>query len=304
MKRVVSVSIGSSKRDHTATVELLGETIEISREGTDGDHDKAIARIRELDGKIDAFGLGGFDLYLWAAGKRYTIREAKRVADAAVATPILDGSGLKNTLERYAVRFLSDELGLDLRGKKVLMTAAVDRFGMAEGLHAAGAEITFGDLIFGLGIPYPIRTWRQFVLIAKLLLPIVVLLPYDMLYPTGSEQEKEPDPKYARYYEDAEMIAGDFLFVRQYMPADMTGKWVLTNTTTPEDVEELRRRGAELLVTTTPRLQGRSFGTNVMEATLVALQGAKGPLSAEEYMDLIRRLDFKPDVIWLQRGGD
>lgn len=301
MKRIVGVSIGSSKRDHTVEVELLGEKCVISREGTDGDQEEAIARIKELDGTVDAFGLGGFDLYLWANGKRYTIREAKKVASAAVKTPILDGSGLKNSLERYAVKYLTDELGLDLEGKKVLMTAAVDRFGMAEGLHEAGARITFGDLIFGLGIPYPIRTWRQFKILAAILLPIVVQLPYEMIYPTGSEQEKEPDQRYARYYDEAEMIAGDFLFVRKYMPHDMTGKWVLTNTTTATDVEELRKRGCELLVTTTPRLDGRSFGTNVMEATLVALKGASGPLSADEYMSLIRELGFKPDVTWLQR---
>ncbi len=298
----MSVSIGSSKRDHSVEIELLGERVQISREGTDGDQDKALARIKELDGTIDAFGLGGFDLYLWAAGKRYTIREAKNVAAAAVKTPILDGSGLKNSLERDAIAYLRDDLGLELAGKRVLMTAAVDRFGMAEALHEAGCEITFGDLIFGLGIPYPIRTWRQFVIIARILLPIVVLLPFDIIYPTGSEQEKEPDPKYARYYHDADIIAGDYLFVRKYMPEDMAGKWVLTNTTTPSDVEDLRSRGVELLVTTTPRIQGRTFGTNVMEATMVALKGASGPLTPEEYMDMIRQLGFRPDVQLLQEG--
>lgn len=295
----MSVSIGSSKRDKEVVVELLGEEVKIRREGTDGDRKKAIARIKELDGKIDAFGLGGFDLYLYAAGKRYTIREAKAVAKAAVKTPMLDGSGLKNSLERYAVNYLVDECGIKLAGKKVLMTSAVDRFGMAEALHQAGAEITFGDLIFGLGIPIPVRTWESFEFLAKLLLPVIVQMPYDMLYPTGSEQEKESDPKYAKYYEDADIIAGDFLFVRKYMPADMKHKWILTNTTTAADVEDMRKRGVELLVTTTPRLDGRSFGTNMMEATIVALKGADGPLSPEEYMGMIGELGFKPDVQWL-----
>ncbi|TLM83543.1 MAG: quinate 5-dehydrogenase [Actinobacteria bacterium] len=302
MKEVVSVSIGSSTRDKEVVVNLLGQDITIRREGTDGDRVKAVNRFKELDGHVDAFGLGGFDLYLYAAGKRYTIREAKAVAKAAVKTPLVDGSGLKNSLERYAVNYLVDELGLELAGKKVLMTAAVDRFGMAEALHSVGADITFGDLVFGLGIPIPIRTWKTFELVAKILLPIVVQLPYDMIYPTGSEQEKESDPKYARYYEEAELIAGDFLLVRKYMPADMTGKWVLTNTTTEADVAELRKRGVELLVTTTPRLEGRSFGTNMMEATIVALKGADGPLSADEYLAAIHELGFVPDVQWLQKG--
>jgi hypothetical protein len=194
-----------------------------------------------------------------------------------------------------------DELGLELAGKKVLMTAAVDRFGMAEGLHEAGCQITFGDLIFGLGIPIPIRTWGSFKTLARLLLPIIVLLPYEMIYPIGSEQEKAPDPKYRRYYEAADIIAGDFILVRKYMPEDMTGKWVLTNTTTAADVDLMRERGVELLVTTTPRLEGRSFGTNMMEATMVALKGAKGPLEPQEYLDLFKQAGFHPEATWLQK---
>ena len=64
MKRVVSVSIGSSSRDHEVNVSLLGEEFNVSRRGTDGDLDKACALLRELAGKVDAIGLGGLDIYL------------------------------------------------------------------------------------------------------------------------------------------------------------------------------------------------------------------------------------------------
>ena len=98
MKRVVSVSLGSKKRDHQCEVELLGERVEISRRGTDGDLKAAVALLRELDGKVDAFGMGGIDRYLFAGKRRYEIRDAMRLVEAARVTPIVDGSGLKNTL--------------------------------------------------------------------------------------------------------------------------------------------------------------------------------------------------------------
>ena len=63
MKRIVSVSIGSSKRDSKAVVRVLGEEFSLERMGTDGDIQKAIATIKELDGKVAAFGMGGIDLY-------------------------------------------------------------------------------------------------------------------------------------------------------------------------------------------------------------------------------------------------
>jgi len=55
------------------------------------------------------------------------------------------------------------------------------------------------------------------------------------------------------------------------MPDNLSGKIIVTNTTTARNVEELQCRGLHMLVMTTPRLEGRSFGTNVMEATLLAL---------------------------------
>ena len=51
MKRAVSISIGSSKRDKAVEVELLGERVRIERIGTDGDMERAAQLYKELDGK-------------------------------------------------------------------------------------------------------------------------------------------------------------------------------------------------------------------------------------------------------------
>jgi hypothetical protein len=82
LRRIVSVSLGSSKRNHAFETEFMGEKFLIERIGTDGDWDKAIELIRKLDGKVDAFGMGGIDLYIYVAGKRYTINDAKRLLKA------------------------------------------------------------------------------------------------------------------------------------------------------------------------------------------------------------------------------
>jgi hypothetical protein len=277
-------------------VELLGEQFRIERIGTDGDFEKAIALLRQLDGQVDAIGLGGIDIYLFAEDKRYVIRDSKKLVAAVSRTPVVDGSGLKLTLEKLAVQKL-EEKGFSFKGKKVLMVSAVDRWGMACALNEAGAQITFGDLIFGLGIPIPIRTFESFRVLARALLPIVVQMPFKVLYPTGKEQEKEPDPKYARFYEEADVIAGDFLFLRKYLPSSMDGKWILTNTITADDVEDLRTRRAAYLFTTTPEFDGRSFGTNVMEAVFIALLGKRpDEVTTDDYLELLKKLNYEPRV--------
>lgn len=304
MKEVVSVSLGSSRRNHEVDIELLGQQFKIKRIGTNGDFDKAIELLKELDGKVDTFGLGGIDLYLFApGGKRYEIRDAKKLAAAVKTSGIVDGSGLKNTLERQVIEELQKNPNFNLNGKKVLMVSAVDRFGMADALHKAGAKMIFGDLVFGLNIPLAIRRMTSFKVLARVALPIVTKMPFKILYPTGSEQEKEPKKKYIKYYEEADIIAGDYLFIRKYLPKDLTGKIILTNTTTPEDVDDLQKRGVRYLITTTPELGGRSFGTNVMEAMLVtALNTRPDVITSKDYEDILEKLEFKPRIEELNEG--
>jgi hypothetical protein len=296
MKRVISVSLGSSSRNHAVETEILGEKFSIERVGVDGDIKKAIAMIRELDGKVDAFGMGGIDLYLQAGNRRYILRDAVPIARAAQKTPIVDGSGLKHTLERKVVRYMANDLKMPLKGMKVLLVVGVDRFGMAETLVEAGADMTFGDMIFALGIPIRLHSLKALATAARLIGPIACNLPFKMLYPTGEKQEMTT-PKYADLFHENAMIAGDWHYIRRYMPQNLANKIILTNTVTSKDVDELRQRGARLLVTTTPELNGRSFGTNVMEGVLVALSG-KHPseLSPADYMELLERIQFRPRV--------
>ena len=298
MKRVVSVSLGSSSRDHRAEVELLGERFDIQRLGTDGSLDKALAELRALDGKVDAIGLGGIDVYLYAGDKRYALRDGLRLLEAVKITPVVDGSGLKNTLEREAVRYLRDELHEPLAGRKVLMVSALDRFGMAQALVEAGADVLFGDFIFALDLDKPVRGLPEFEALAEKYLPDACKLPFQFFYPTGKKQDRPPQPKYAEYYAEAEIVAGDFHFMRQFMPERLDGKLVLTNTLTAADVEELRSRGVARLVTTTPDFGGRSFGTNVVEAALLALLGKRwDEVTPGDYARLLHQLDLRPRVI-------
>ena len=293
-KTVVSVSLGSSTRNATIEAELLGNKIAIERRGTDGDLTRAEAEIRQLDGKVDAIGLGGTDLFVTAGKRRYYIRDSVRLARNAQSTPVVCGAGLKNTLERRVVKQLDP--AMLWRNKKVLMLSGTDRYGMAEALTQAGADIVFGDLIFILGLPVVLKSLGALRTMASLLGPVVTNLPISWLYPTGKRQETSVIGWRTRYFDQAEVIAGDFLLLKRYAPEDLSGKIVLTNTTTADDVAMLRQRGVSKLITTTPRYNGRSLATNLLEATFLAISG-KTELSDEEYLDLLEQSGLGPDVI-------
>ena len=308
MKRVVSVSLGSSRRDKKTTATFLGETFQIDRIGTDGDTRKFRELLAGLDGQVDAICLGGMDRYVWSGGRRYEFREARNLIKGIDKTPIVDGSGLKNTLERETVRWLVKNGIIDFAHKKTLMVCGVDRFGMSEALVEQGGPVIFGDLMFNLDLPLAIRSWGAHKTLAAALLPLVTQAPFALLYPTG-EKQNEIKPKWGAYYTWADVLAGDFLLIRRYLPAPtasgpqpLAGKAVLTNTTRPDDVEELRKRGVDLLVTSTPNFEGGSFGTNAIEGVLVALNGGK-TLTPEEYLETLQKLGWTPHIQRLQESA-
>jgi len=292
--RVVSVSLGSPSRDHVACAHLLGRDWRLERRGTGGDLVRAETLIRELDGHVAAIGLGGIDLFLVAGGARYPVRDAQRLARAAKTTPVVDGSGLKDTLERAAIRWLQSENIIQFKNAKVGLTSAADRFGMAEEFVRVGADVTFADFIFILSWPFKMKTLRAVRNAARVVLPIAGRLPFSLLYPTGEKQNQIVDSKlHRRFFEENEVVAGDFLLIKRYLPLDLKGKTIITNTVTASDVELLRERGAQMLVTTTPEFGGRSFGTNVMEGIFAAM----GDKTTADYKGRLDELGWKPRVV-------
>lgn len=298
MKRAVSVSLGSPTRDKCVQVQLKDQVIQVERIGTGGDERRARQLFAELDGQVDALSVGGIDLYVRLEGKDYPIRAAQSLVKDVHRTPLVDGRVLKYVLERrvfdLAAPFSSDKPHF----RRAFMPSCVDRIGLVEAVSEVSEEVLIGDLMFYLGIPLAIRGLAQFKRVARIVLPVAGFFPLAMLYPPGAKDEPL-HPKYIRYWQQADLLAGDLHYIRKYSPPDLSGKTVLTNTTTPENIEMLRERGVRQIITSTPRYDGRSFGVNLMEAMLTAYAGLGRPLTGSELDKLIDELDLRPAVFSL-----
>ncbi len=295
MKRAVSISLGSSTRDKKVEVDLLGEKVNIERIGTDGGEAKARQMFREMDGTVDAFGVGGIDLGVHTPWKFYPIHGALKLVKDVQQTPYVDGGGLKETLERRVMQRVEAKIGAELEPKTAFLVAGITRYGMTLSFIEAGYECVYGDLMFGLDVPIAVRGFRALGNIARVIMPVVGRMPLSMLYPTGEKQE-EVIPKYENYYQGYTVTAGDWLYIKNHMPEDMQGKTIVTNTTTPKDIEFLHDRGVRYLVTTTINFEGRTFGANMMEAALVAASGKGRVLTHAEYDEMLDKLGFEPEI--------
>ncbi len=304
MKEALSISIGSTLRNKSVVIKLLGEEVHIERIGTDGDMKAARELFRTRDGKVQAFGVGGTDLGLFVDDKWYPLHSVLPLVQDVRVTPVVDGCGLKNTLEAQVAKVLEANISdhLDLIGRKALVMTAVDRYGLLRAFVDADYECLFGDALFSLGVNLPIRNESGVKKLAAALIPVVSRLPFKWVYPVG-EKQLERHPKFGWAFDWASVIAGDCHYITRYMPDQLDGKVIVTNTTTPSDVELFRKAGVKYLLTTTPVFDGRSFGTNMMEAGLLAASGFTQKVDYRQYHEyfhmmgkLIQAAELKPNL--------
>ena len=277
MKRAVSISLGSSSRNKSVDINLLGETIRMERIGTDGDMQKATDLYTELDGKVDAFGVGGALLGIMVGNKWTPMYSVQSLIKNVRQTPVVDGTGLKMTLEKKGASVINNSLPGYVKEKKAFVAVALDRWGSAEAFMNDGYECVFGDLMFALGLGLPVRKRSTLINLANILLPVLNRLPFSLLYPTG-EKQNQRQPRFSEFFEWATVVAGDCHYLWRHMPERLPDRVIVTNTTTPADQDFFRSAGIKYLITTTPIIDGRSFGTNMIEAAILAALGRKDPV--------------------------
>ncbi len=296
-KHVVSVSLGSSTRDKSVLVELGGVEVRADRRGVDGDLATFNRLMRELDGTVDVLSVGGTEIAFHVDGDVLKFRSTDKLVEGVTKTPLVDGAGLKLTLERRVFELAATDPALNPtpRFRQAFLNIALDRWGMALAVDEVSDAVVYGDLMFSFGVPVALKSLEQVKWMARMLVPVAGRLPLKWLYPTGENQTVR-DPKFAKHFEGSDLICGDFLYIAKHAPDDLSGKTVLTNTTTEENVDWLSGTGAVRLITTTPRFDGRSFGTNLTEALITAAVGADRPLTIDEMNAAIDELGIRPSV--------
>jgi len=303
---IISVSIGSKKRDHEFTTSLLGHEFHVKRIGTDGDKMQAIKIIREIDAKGtgSAIGLGGADVYFRVGGRTYVHQDTLRLMNASANIPVVDGAGLKQTLERWAIKWVLEQRPGLFDNKKILVMSGLDRWGVAEVLGEYTKRFIFGDFMYALKLPIQMRSLRNVSATARWLMPILCNIPFEAIYPTGHRQDTVR-PIFQKPFKWADVIVGDYHYIRRYAPNDLEGKIVITNTVMQSDEDDLKSRGVTTLITTTPEMDGRSFGANVLEAMFVSLITKEGKKPSEltesqlidSYLKMIRDSGIEPRLI-------
>jgi predicted amino acid dehydrogenase len=305
-KEIVSISLGPSGRDYEFTTQMFDEEIHVRRHGADGDVRRARELVTQFDGQVDAIGLGSMNIYFQVGHRTYVHQQIQHVASAAKTTPVVDGVHLKNTLERWAINQVAQQQRGIFSQKRVSVVSGIDRYAMAQVLSSYTHRILFGDPIFHLNLPFALRSFRQLERYADLVLPALCRASYGKLCPVGMEQDLRT-PRGVRFFDQAHVIAGDYVYIRRFAPDNLRGKIVITNALSAADVEDLRERGVESLITITPPLDEKHpfVGTNVIEAIFVSfIDRPLDDITDDDYLNLVDRSELEPRITVLNEPRD
>jgi predicted amino acid dehydrogenase len=305
-KEIVSVSLGPSSRDFEFATQMFGEEVHVRRFGADGDVRRARELVAQFDGQVDAIGLGAMNIYFQVGHRTYVHQQIRQVANAARTTPVVDGVHLKNTLERWAIGRIAQQHRGIFSHKRVFVVSGTDRYAMAQVLSSFTHQILFGDPIFHLNLPFALRSFKQLERYADLVLPTLCRAPYGKLCPVGGEQDLRT-PRGIKYFDQAHIIAGDYVYIRRFAPGNLRGKVVITNTLSASDVEHLREQGVESLITITAPLDDEHpfVGTNVIEAIFAStMDRPLAEVTEDDYLNLVARSDLEPRITVLNEPRD
>ena len=285
---------------------FLGRDVVATIRSCRNDPERARVLIEEHDGRVDAIALVELPLSLQLGNARAAHAGTEALADAAVHTPIVDGSGICAGLERWGV-ILADRAEPGIFSEKhVLMMPGLNHTGLASSLGEHADGLRYADTIVFLGLPQLPGLGSRATLeqSAAPLLETLRAAPLDRLYPPAEPREPNGKRSLSRW---ADVLAGDVRTMRRFGPDNFHGKTVVVDCACAADVEDLRRRGAAIVVTMMPSLRKDEAlardSAAVVEAVLAALRpSAELALGEDTYLDMIADVDWTPGIEYLQPG--
>jgi len=306
MKQVVSISLGSSNNDYEFQTTFLGQKFKIKRIGTNGDYDKAVDLLVQLDDETDAFGLGSVKLptqnknnmlvNIASSLLDYVRDDSVKIAKlrSRLKSPVTTGDRLINIAYEWAIRSLQFEHTGYFNNARVLFLSGITHYNMAKVMAEFTDNITFADPVIENGISKFLHSFRDLDLYAKGLHDILKWVPSKRLTSSAVPLKKWNSYILRKAMQKAHIIVVPYNNFYDYVgdctPEELGGKTIITTTAYDDRVEFLKNQGVDVIIDTTPKLLKRVVGVNVEEALVIAaLDKKQHKITDEEMLELMSK---------------
>lgn len=305
MKKVISISLGTSAQDYEFKAKFLGNNFHIQRIGTDGDIEKAMDLLEEWQDKVDAIGLGGIRFPSYIGDKsKVALRKMKlQGLVSQINTPITTGESLRKVAQEWVLRYVQFKGHNYFNNARVLFLSGKINFSMANVMSLYTDNLMFADPLLEHGIPkfvtsikgmkrysgsinellewtssknitsklFPIKKWNEYLLRKAMQKSRMIVVPFYDFY--------------------------DYL--KQATLEELGGKTVITATASDDRVEFLKERGVDVIIDPTPKVFDHVVGVNTLEACIIAtLDKPEDEISHDDLLEIISELKLHPRIVY------
>ncbi len=299
MKRIVSVSLGSSTADYEFTTAFLGQQFHIRRFGADGDATRAVALLERAQHEADVCGLGMVRDQAVVGRRRFTDRLTSRLEEAVARVPLTTGARLRTFLDEWAVRHLQDEEGQYFTNARVLFLSGIGNYRAATTLSEYTRNLRFADPITLDGIPAVLHSLPALERYAALSARLRRRRRSDGLPTNGPPRVAWNRRALRKSMKWAHFLVAPYHEVQGYSTEELRRKVLLTSSIPEESLKQLGEKGVYVVIDRTPQLLDRVVGLNIIDAMILAsLEKNAEEMSDDDYLDVLAGLDVRPRMLY------
>ncbi|MFZ5569149.1 MAG: dehydrogenase [Thermodesulfobacteriota bacterium] len=307
MKKIVSISLGSSERDYTMNSRFLGEDFHIRRLGTDGDVNQAVELMKQWDQKAHVIGLGDVK-FPYAIGSNRLVRkdtEALLEAGKKLATPVTIGTALRRVAYEWSLRHVNYKLGKGsyFSNARVLFMSGMFSYRLSRVMAEYTPNLVFADPLIEKGIPNLLNSLKELEKYATRVHRVMQWIPLKSITDRISPLRGIDNYLFRRAVKDAQVIVIPYQnfhhYIQNFFVDELGGKTVITATAYDDRVQLLKDRGVEVIIDTTPKILQQVVAVNVLEAMIMAaLDRPLNEITDDDLLEIVSEQRMDPRVIY------
>ena len=296
MKKVVTVTLGSSKQDFEFKTQFLGQSFSVRRMGADQDTGKAWELMRRQQATADAIGLGEIPDHYQVGVRTVINKETERLTNVVTRVPVTTGATLRRMLQVRAVRYVQKELGNYFNNNLVLFLSGMRNYDMAVAMSDYTKNLSFADALFQTGAPTMLGSLDQLELYAK-------GSKYMLSGKSGELLEAAlagfKNKMVADVAAKSHVIVGTFGELKAVSNAtNLEGKTIITSAVDEQRLAFFTKCKVNLVIDVSPMLFQEVVGINTIEAMiLAALEKPQEEVSDDDFDEILNELDIKPRLL-------
>jgi len=296
MKKVVTVTLGSSKQDFEFKTDFLGQVFSVKRMGADDDTGKAWELMRRQQTTADAIGLSEVGDHYQVGLRTVVNKETHRLLNVVTRVPVTTGATLRRMLQVRAVRYVQKELGNYFNNNLVLFLSGMRNYDMAVALSDYTKNLSFADALFQTGAPAMLTSLEQLELFAK---------GSDLMLSGKSGEMLESALTGFKNNRISAAVAKSHVIVGTYhelevvgKTANLEGKTLITSAVDDERLAFFTKCKVNLVIDVSPKLFEKVVGINTLEAMiLAALEKRSEEVSDDDFEEILDELHIKPRLL-------